>query len=94
MCCVQRCLQTRGHPVWLHDPCPAGAHGSRCRGPALWVPCRTQIARVAGRSPLRASWVHSIAASERYVVLVEQPAYFNLLALLTGRLSSYTIFDW
>jgi carotenoid cleavage dioxygenase-like enzyme len=49
---------------------------------------------VAGRSPLRASWVHSIAASERYVVLVEQPAYFNLLALLTGRLSSYTIFDW
>lgn len=52
------------------------------------------MAKVKARNPLAASWVHSVVATDRHVVLIEAPIYFNLFALLAGTPAEHVVFDW
>lgn len=55
---------------------------------------RTPIATIPFRRPLAPAWVHDFATTDRYLVVVQCPLYFNLLSILTGQDTEHCFMDW
>eukprot|EP00775_Hariotina_reticulata_P005847 gene5847-6088_t len=45
---------------------------------------REKIAYIPDRHPLTPAWMHDLIATERHVLLIEQPLYMNFLCMLAG----------
>ncbi|KXZ54301.1 hypothetical protein GPECTOR_5g387 [Gonium pectorale] len=55
---------------------------------------RKQVAFVRDRDPLAPCWVHDMAATANYLVIVEPPLFMNLGALMTGAQRPFVFMDW
>lgn len=55
---------------------------------------REKIASVPYQRASRPTWVHQVPLSESWAVVIQNPAYYNVKAMVLGTPTKYMVFDW